>query len=177
MIGIGSILGTFCKSELRYQDKNLIENHFHLAVSFLYKYLNRQLVITVLLALMSISLTAIPFTTNLILFYGCALAFGTCLGAWVAAYNVWLIEIWQKNSSKALFVSQLMYGSGSVLGPLIDSPFLTGEPKNTTDSALVDNFHNSSVISAEERRIKLEVPFMIAGGLQLICKKKEHDHY
>ena len=124
---------------------------------------------------MSISSTSIPFTRNIWQLYGCALIYGTCAGAWITAYNVWLMEIWQHQSSKVLFMSQLMYGSGAVLGPLLDSPYLTGKQESIANQTHLPNttlpFNNiTQVISVEERRSKLEVPFMISGGIQLISE-------
>jgi hypothetical protein len=138
----------------------------------LYKYLNRQLIIAFLLSLMAISSTLIPFTTSVWQLYTCALIFGTGTGAWIAAYNVWLIEIWQQKAGHVLFLSQLMYGTGAVLGPLLDRPYLTGGPKQGTNSTKLLNIINNTtdIIDVNERRSKLEVPFMVGGGIQIVCK-------
>ena len=119
--------------------------------------------------MMAISNAAIPFTSNIWQLYGCALGSGICLGAWVAAYNVWLIEIWQHRAGHVLFLSQLMYGLGAVSGPLMDSPYLTGEMRtdgNSTQNASHTNQHD---VSIDERREKLQVPFIICGSLQATC--------
>ena len=88
--------------------------------------------------------------------------FGVGAGAWITSYNVWLIEMWQGRAGQVLFLSQLMYGIGSVLGPIIDRPYLTGDTQhNQTD--LSDELGN------DQRRSKLIIPYMISGGIQIIC--------
>ncbi|XP_054162143.1 major facilitator superfamily domain-containing protein 4B-like [Oppia nitens] len=144
-------------------------------VGMSYNYLNRQLVVVGLLVLMALSSTCIPFTDSLMQLYSCALVFGIGTGAWIAAYNVWLIEIWQHNAGQVLFISQLMYGTGAVLGPLLDRPYLTGD---TNRSVVLDDKDrdveslflqsNSSTISVWERRVKLEKPFLMSGGILIV---------
>lgn len=108
---------------------------------------------------MAITSTLVPFTRNIWQLFVCAFLFGVGAGAWITSYNVWLIEMWKGKAGQVLFLSQLMYGVGSVVGPLIDRPYLTGEPEN-----------NSTIISVEDRRDKLTVPYLISGGVQVICQ-------
>ncbi|CAG2103216.1 unnamed protein product [Medioppia subpectinata] len=131
-----------------------------------FKYVNRQLTLICLLLLMAITSTVIPFTREVWQLFLCAFFFGMGAGAWITAYNVWLIEMWQRRAGKVLFLSQVMYGIGSVLGPLIDGPYVTGEParNETTGAVTIDE----PIISVEDRRHKLAVPYMISGGIQII---------
>ncbi|XP_054162215.1 sodium-dependent glucose transporter 1B-like [Oppia nitens] len=140
VVSVGNILGTL--------------------FGLVFKYVNRQLTLICLLLLMAISSTIIPFTRQVWQLFICAFFFGIGSGAWITAYNVWLIEMWQDNSGKILFLSQVMYGIGSVLGPLIDSSYVTGD-QNRTDTTL-------AIISEEDRRQKLAIPYMISGGIQII---------
>ena len=116
---------------------------------------------------MAITSTLVPFTKHIWQFFLCSFLFGIGAGAWITSYNVWLIEMWQKKAGQVLFLSQLMYGIGSVLGPLIDRPYLTGEiHTNQSDYGL---YQGRYVISQEERKNKLVIPYMISGGVQIIC--------
>ena len=76
-------------------------------------------------------------------------------------------------ADKLLFVSQIIYGVGASLGPVMDSPYLTGEPDQNTGVNTTDQFE--PMISVEERKAKLEIPFIISGGIQIICKLNNRD--
>ncbi|XP_054162220.1 uncharacterized protein LOC128960174 [Oppia nitens] len=119
----------------------------------IYKFFNRQLIITLLLYLMTLSSTSVPFTTTIWQYYLCALGYGIGSGAWMTTYNVWLMEMWQDKSERVLFISQLIYGIGATIGPFIDAPYLTGDNQD---------------ITVAERKAKLFVPFVIIGGIQVI---------
>ncbi|XP_054154679.1 uncharacterized protein LOC128953228 [Oppia nitens] len=139
---------------------------------------------------------SVPYCTRLWQYYLCAFIFGMGAGAWTTAYNVWLIELWSDKSELVLFVSQLMYGIGASLGPLIDAPYLTGElvvehhqqqhPVHTMDSShsylaynltvldshqhqLADHVTSLIGITNGERRAKLVTPYVICGSILFIC--------
>ena len=112
---------------------------------------------------MAITSSSVPFTDQLWQYYLCALLYGLGAGAWTNANNVWLIEIWNKKSEQVLFLSQLMYGVGAIIGPLIDRPYLTGEVRDNHTSVEVP-------ISGEERRYKLKTPFLVSGAIQITCE-------
>ena len=67
-------------------------------------------------------------------------------------------------------MSQIIYGIGASLGPIIDRPFLTGEPDKNSDDNKTTQYLDK-FITVEERKSKLEIPFMISGGMQTLCKK------
>ena len=77
------------------------------------------------------------------------------------------MEMWQKNSPSVLQFSQAIYGVGTIIGPLVVRPFLTGEYESPDDRET-----NSTSLSKDElaRSIstKLKTPFLIDGCIELI---------
>jgi len=124
---------------------------------------------------MAINAALIPYSVQLWDLYLYCWLIGLSAGAWNNANNVWLIEMWQKNSAPILQLSQFMYGIGTIIGPLIDRPYLTGEIGNSLNEMDVSNstllpLINTSIINHEDidRRSKLKTPFLISGVIQLI---------
>lgn len=123
--------------------------------SFVYKKMNRQLRIICTLILLGISLVMLPHC-SLYLLYVCGFVIGVGGGSWDSAFNVWIIEIWQQSSGPILQLSQFAFGIGSIVGPLIDKPFIVGETdQNDVKEPQVD------------RGSLLSTPFAIIGGIQL----------
>ena len=117
--------------------------------------MNRQLRIICLLILLGISLVMIPHC-SLYLLYVCGFVIGVGGGSWDSTFNVWIIEIWQQNSGPILQLSQFAFGIGSIIGPLIDKPFIVGETDQ--NNVKEPNVDNGSLLST---------PFAIIGGIQL----------
>jgi MFS family permease len=126
---------------------------------------------------MGISTALVPHSPNLWTLYLCFVLNGMSAGVWDNAINVWLIEIWQQKSSPVLQLSHFLFGVGSILSPLIDKPYLTGEQDldfmNQThilDSNLtiINNNKTSFIIDESERKSKLKISFLITGIIQLI---------
>ena len=86
--------------------------------------------------------------------------------------------MWQQHSPSFLQFSQFIYGVGTILGPLIVGPYLSGEvdfkEKVTTSNGTVINVLNDTEIIAHQvlRREKLKFPYLIGGLLQCIGKFK-----
>ena len=114
-----------------------------------------------------------PYSKELWHLYICIFVYGFGIGAWNNSNNVWLMEMWQQNSPSVLQFSQSIYGVGTVVGPLVVRPYLTGEFETTGDTELVSNHSNSTHSpnpSEDSQTIheKLVTPFLITGCLQMI---------
>ncbi|XP_054161819.1 sodium-dependent glucose transporter 1-like [Oppia nitens] len=96
-------------------------------IGFLYKYINRQLTLIILLIIMGLTVIFIPYSEHLWQLYMYFVLIGMCAGTWNSTNNVWLIEMWQKQSGPIMQLSQFTYGIGTILGPLIDRSYLLGE--------------------------------------------------
>jgi MFS family permease len=138
---------------------------------------NRQIILIIFISLMGISTALLPFSQNLSHFYSCVFGYGLGSGVWFSAYNVWVIEIWQQNSAPILQLSQFMYGIGTIFGPLIDRPYLTGELIHSLNNGAINTMGNTTedqsleAMLAEDnviRRDKLHTPFLIIGALECI---------
>jgi MFS family permease len=126
---------------------------------------------------MGITTALVPHSPNLWTLYSCFVLNGMSSGVWDNAINVWLIEIWQQKSSPVLQLSHFLFGVGSIISPLIDKPYLTGEQDldlmNQTyilDSNLtiINNNKILFIIDESERKSKHQIPFLICGIIQLI---------
>lgn len=147
----------------------------------MYKYVNRQLTLIVMVAAMSIASFSIPYCKSILTLFLCGLINGIGCGAWDNAVYVWLIEMWAHNSGPILQMSQFMFGLGTIVGPLLGLPYITGEENyeskaaeslivNHTYSLIAHNQTTFAVITPEERRQKLKTPFALNGSIQAISK-------
>ncbi|XP_054161591.1 uncharacterized protein LOC128959622 [Oppia nitens] len=118
-------------------------------LGLLHRYVNRQFTVVAILIVQNVANTMMPFSVHLWQLYVCAFFMGLTASAWLATYNVWLIEMWQDKSVKVLLFSQLMHGIGQVCGEQLDRPYLTGEQhhqpvssqqKHSTDSSVFYNY-------------------------------------
>ena len=145
-------------------------------MGYLYKYrdnrlyINRQLSLTIFTTLMGISTALMPHSFQLWHYYLCILGYGFGFGVHNGVHYVWLIEIWQQNCAPVLQIMQLMFGIGTILGPLLDKPYLTGEIQHKSNNSLNFNstFNLINVNTEIERRNKLQIPFHVTGILQII---------
>lgn len=147
----------------------------------LYKWLPRQLVLLTVVTFMAMGTIFMPYAKELWHLYICIFFYGFGIGAWNNSNNVWLMEMWQGNSPSVLQFSQAIYGVGTILGPLVVRPYLTGQYESDEYPDGVVSHSNSSeisttspVISEDElaRSIseKLKTPFLIDGIIELIGK-------
>ncbi|XP_054161491.1 uncharacterized protein LOC128959540 [Oppia nitens] len=168
----------------------------------LYKYINRQLVIIALVSCMSGACISIPNSGNVWVLYVCAFLVGTSAGAWSNAKTVWLIEIWQKRNAPVMHLCSFLYGIGTIIGPLIDKQFVTGEPHRYLDTNATTASTTTATTGAQlagvpeinvnsndsdDRQSKLMIPFLIIGILQIvgailmllmyICRKYENRNH
>jgi len=127
--------------------------------------------------LLSISSFIIPYSPNLWTLYICAYVKGFGLGVWSSVVNVWLMEIWQKNSAPILQLLQFMFGIGTLLSSLVAKPYVTGEHNNlnqteySTSSPVISTTANSTIVEEDiDRRSKLKIPYLICGSIQISCK-------
>lgn len=112
---------------------------------------------------MSISCILIPYSQRLWHLYVYNWIYGFGSGAWINAKNVWTIELWSHRSAPVLQLSGLMFGVGSILGPLIDDPYLTGHVIPSNGSVLL----NMTQIE-EDRMHNIRSPFLITASIQMI---------
>ncbi|XP_054166829.1 sodium-dependent glucose transporter 1A-like [Oppia nitens] len=138
----------------------------------LYKYVNRQLVIVITMTSMATSIALMPHSSSIAMLFFYQYLNGLGAGVWDAANNVWLIEMWPQNSSPVLQFSQFFYGLGSVFGPILVRPYLTGETQshNSTQSgvSLTADITNdvTTTPAPVDRKTLLSTPFLISGILQ-----------
>ncbi|CAG2115099.1 unnamed protein product [Medioppia subpectinata] len=146
------------------------------------KHLNRQLMLTALLTMMSVASLLIPWSQRLSHLYLYNGIFGMGAGAWINAKNVWTIELWQHRSAPVLQLSALMFGVGSILGPLIDDPYLIGHIKQLTviDNTPIDgltgavgndsagSFDVNVTVIEDQRLHNVRSPFVICAIIQII---------
>nr|XP_027205948.1 uncharacterized protein LOC113799506 isoform X2 [Dermatophagoides pteronyssinus] len=74
---------------------------------FIYKWINRQLVIIATLII------------------------GIGSGSWESSNTVWLIEMWPEHQASVMQIQQFMYGIGSIISPSLLAPFVHGIANET----------------------------------------------
>ena len=132
-----------------------------LVSGFAFQFLNRQLLVIIFMAITAIVCAIMPFTPSLAVFLILGIVFSYGNGTLDAAQNTWFIEMWQERSNSVLQLAQFMFGLGTIVTPIIEGPYLTGET-NATDS----NSTNSSV-TPHDRRMLLAKPYALIGAIQL----------
>ena len=114
--------------------------------------------------------------------------FGLGSGAWDSGNSMWLIEMWGEQVPALLHLQQMMYGIGTIISPLVISPFLVGDLSNKTDTTTVNttgapdlttilsiinttisqsnnNTSDDDINYSVDRRANLRVPFIVSGFL------------
>lgn len=129
---------------------------------FYSRYVNRQLLISFLVALIALTLALLPHYSLLWLLFAAFTLNGFGGGSWDSTCSVWIVEgpgMWSGKGRSASAISALhtTYGVGAILGPLLVARYVFG-----ADGA----------VGAVERRQALTVPFVIAGALLVVGKKR-----
>ena len=156
----------------------------------MYKYVNRQLVLLLMTALMGIFTVLLPVSQNVYQYYAFNFISFVGAGAWDSGNSVWLIEMWKDQAPSLLQIQQMMYGIGTIIAPLLVSPFVVGDLSNKTSDSTIYNttgapdlttvlsvlnstvYPNNNISDDEinysvDRRSKLRIPFMVGGLLTL----------
>lgn len=135
---------------------NLLFLKGFLSGGFLFKWINRQLLLTFLLTLLAVLIALMPHFGSLIVFFICVFLTGIGGGSWESGHNIWIAELWPKNSGAVMQFASFINGVGSFSAPTLLAPYLHGDSNTTT----------------EVRIHELTKPFAIAGILQLFSKFK-----
>lgn len=79
------------------------------------------------MALFAIAIAYVPHSSSIVLFYACGTIIGLGAGVLDCVLTVWTIEMWKDKSAPILQASGFLYGVGTITGPLIVEPFVTGK--------------------------------------------------
>ncbi|XP_054162131.1 uncharacterized protein LOC128960085 [Oppia nitens] len=143
-------------------------------LSMSFKYLNRQLTMSVLFALLTIASASIPLVPQLWILYVCAFTIGVGSTVYASSSIVWCLELWRDTKLPILQILELAYGIGSALCNVSLKPYLIGEPShldNSTAGSLPYNDNEELVIDLNqvyERRKRLMFPTLLIGGCIII---------
>lgn len=129
--------------------------------SFLYAFLNRQLVLIGAVLLMALCTSLLPHYGHLWLAFTMMFFAGVGSGSWDSCVNFWLVEMHPKYNGAILQANMFFSGLGGIVAPLMVAPFVHGNDTLT--------IHNETV-TVELRIAHLQVPFSIEGVLQSIGK-------
>lgn len=124
----------------------------------------------------------IPLYGNVYWLLVSILFYGIGSGAWDSSTAPWLVEMWPRYKGTVLQLANGMYGLGTVVSPLLISPFAFGNVTATANSTAADfdfsfgnytfNNYTDPVIdlnpSIAKRKASLMIPFSMATGLQAI---------
>lgn len=110
---------------------------------------SKQILLIVCNFFMSLFAVAIPWSPNLGVLIVTMAGGGLAMGALDTGSNVWLLNIWGKESPPFLQALHFAFGFGGFIGPLIAAPFLSEHARTASDnsSELILNGNFSSVFS------------------------------
>ena len=140
-----------------------------------------------MVTIMGIAAILVPLTQNVNQYYGNQFMLGMGSGAWDSGNSLWLIEMWKDKVPPVFQIQAMMYGVGSIIAPLVVSPFVlgdltngttdntTGSPELTTFLSVINttivisnnNPSDDNINYSVDRRPKLRIPFLISGLLTL----------
>ncbi|CAG2116561.1 unnamed protein product [Medioppia subpectinata] len=136
-------------------------------IGFLYKWVNRQLAITVTTAMLGVFILLMPLCPNVYLAILCMFLSSIGNGCFDSSNAVWLIEMWDTKSPSLLMLGAMMYGLGSILAPALARPFVSTDAE-PTDGTTLASVTTEAPIDYTYRRQQLVIPYMIAGGTTLV---------
>ncbi|CAG2109152.1 unnamed protein product [Medioppia subpectinata] len=136
-------------------------------IGFTYKWVNRQLAITVTTAMLGVFTLLAPLCPNVTLLILCMFLGSIGSGCFDSSNAVWVIEMWDSKSPSVLMLGQMMYGLGSILAPVLARPFVSTDTE-PTDGTTLASVTTEAPIDYTYRRQQLVIPYMIAGGTTLI---------
>ena len=107
----------------------------------------------------AVAIMLLPFYGHLWIVFVMMVLSNIGAGAWDSATSIWLVEMWPVGNSALLQGNQFMYGLGTIVAPLLASPFVYGT-RNMTE--------NNQILTVEDRIRSLLIPFSIGGISQAI---------
>ncbi|KAI1298156.1 Major facilitator superfamily domain-containing protein 4B [Halotydeus destructor] len=102
--------------------------------AILFAQCNRQLVISVLVAIMAVGVTLLPLFKNVAAVFTVAGLSGLANGGMEAGVNVWLLEIWKDKSCPYMQALHLCFALGCATAPLITVKFLANDAQGIGSS-------------------------------------------
>ena len=130
-----------------------------------------------MVAVQGIFIMLLPNAQNLGQFYAATLLSESGGATYDSGNAVWIIEMWNDRAPSVLQLTQMMYGLGTIVGPLITEPYVLGDLTEGTNLTIAMVNSTNSVFNktsdedinySVDRRSNLKVPFLIGGGSTLI---------
>lgn len=129
--------------------------------NFLYKYLNRQLVLVLFVLIISVTIGILPHLGAIWAAYLVMACFGIGSGAWEAGNSMWLLEVWPSRIGAIFQVNQFAYNAGGAFSFLLTAPFIWGE-------SVADERNRS--LTTQDRQRTLALPFSLTAYIQSISR-------
>lgn len=123
--------------------------------TLIFKCVNRQLVVVLLLSLITSSFFLIPSATNLNEFFVYSSFIGLGGGGYDTAQVAWIIDVWRDESPPWILTQHFAYALGALAPPIILAKFLTND--SSTDELYTMTGRN------------IDTPFYIVGTLGIVA--------
>lgn len=131
------------------------------AVGVIWSRINFQLAITVAFLTSALLTLSVAFLRQLWLLLFIFVLNGFCLGFFEAGSNVYILQLWGKETAPFMQAIHFMFGSGALIAPLIAEPFLI--IRNETAEALHDHEDEEMVFHPEN--VRLLAPYSVVAGI------------
>ena len=136
-----------------------------LLMGFIYSRINYQLTECLLMLTACLLSVSVPFTSSIASLLTIFVFLGVVLGFCEAGSNIYLMDIWGKETSSFMQIMHSMYAFGALIGPVLVAPFLyqTEEIEDASSDADVkkqEMFHPEMV--------DLRIPYGIVALLLLL---------
>ncbi|OTF75103.1 hypothetical protein BLA29_002080 [Euroglyphus maynei] len=121
-----------------------------------HKWLNRQLMLVVMIAMTATIIVFIPYYGKIQNLFIAGTIGGMGFGSWDCSNTFWLMEMWPKHQASIIQAQQFVFGLGTITSAIIMSQFVKGINTNGTE------------VTVKSRQDSLIIPFASIGSVQLI---------
>lgn len=133
-----------------------------------FDYINRQLLLVILLLLSAASLILTPYVPNISCLFLIAIINGFSAGACDVGFHVWILEMYQNGGGPLIQALHFSFGLGIATAPLISANFLSGSESEGCGSTGSTDKNETFHINATEvakLRANLLIPYSITGAI------------
>jgi FHS family Na+ dependent glucose MFS transporter 1 len=129
-------------------------------VGAIYSRINFQQAISIAFLLSACLTVSVAYLRKLWLLFLIFVLNGACLGFFEAGSNVYLLQLWGKETAPFMQAIHFMFGSGALIAPLVAKPFLI--ERNLTEMEMYENPNVTRVYHPDQTKLIAPYGFIAA---------------